>query len=406
MRPSSRLVRNFLENVLSDRISARGPLRPLIASYHVTWRCNLACSYCRFPVYASRAPADQPPELDTDGALRVLRLLAEGVGAIGFSGGEPLTRADLAVLLRACRKLGIGPRMVATNGLLLRGREDVLEEVDLLQISVDSASPEWQGGLAGLGRGVGRRILEAARWAGAQRERFGYRLVLNAVLAGQPLASVRPVETVASDIGASLRVTREAAPGGARIVPEREAETREYLRELQARRRAGDSVIESSVDELRVYETLRDFGCRPELNLRVEPDGSLPLPCHDLARTRFPLASAASWAELESAIAAWGLKGACPTPCFAPCHVTPTTDVRHPLGRLRAAGRSLLGGSRPLTARSSPPSPPNFARAAVMLFGRRGPASQDVIAGRAARSSRNFSSRGRERTASGARACA
>src|SRR6266446_3248532 len=76
---------------------------PLWLLAEVTYKCPLHCVFCYNPVdYATYGN-----ELSTEDWLRVLRQ-GRGLGAtqLGFSGGEPLSRPDLEIMIEDARRLG------------------------------------------------------------------------------------------------------------------------------------------------------------------------------------------------------------------------------------------------------------------------------------------------------------
>ena len=78
----------------------RSAPRPFSLLAELTHRCPLHCPYCSNPTQ----PRNNH-ELTTDEWKRVIREAAAlGVLQIGFSGGEPLARRDLAELIRAARE--------------------------------------------------------------------------------------------------------------------------------------------------------------------------------------------------------------------------------------------------------------------------------------------------------------
>jgi radical SAM protein with 4Fe4S-binding SPASM domain len=85
--------------------------------YEVTTRCNLACRYC-YNVWNETDYARD--ELDTTGALRLVERIREQTGCmlLTFTGGEPLLRTDLELLVRHARLLGMSCNLI-TNGTLL-----------------------------------------------------------------------------------------------------------------------------------------------------------------------------------------------------------------------------------------------------------------------------------------------
>lgn len=109
---------------------------------YTNFDCNLACDYC----CARSSPRAQRRALGLD---RIRRLVAEGAAAgvaeVFLTGGEPFLLGDLDEIVSACvERL---PTTMLTNGMLFRGsRLEMLRRMPreglVLQISVDSASPE------------------------------------------------------------------------------------------------------------------------------------------------------------------------------------------------------------------------------------------------------------------------
>ncbi len=108
----------------------------------VTDRCNFRCVYCM--------PEDQqfyPKEwiLTYEEILRLARIaVGLGVGKIRLTGGEPLVRRDLPVLVRALRDLpGLRDLSLTTNGVRLAEMAADLWDAGLrrLNVSLDSLDP-------------------------------------------------------------------------------------------------------------------------------------------------------------------------------------------------------------------------------------------------------------------------
>ncbi|NLB34778.1 MAG: radical SAM protein [Elusimicrobia bacterium] len=109
---------------------AFGIHRPVTASWNITARCNLRCKHCG--VYLN-----QPAELSTKDALKLAEFLkAKGIPWVFISGGEPLLREDLGIIIEKLTSLGIGVGL-STNGLLIPSRLDMLKGVDKLIMSFD-----------------------------------------------------------------------------------------------------------------------------------------------------------------------------------------------------------------------------------------------------------------------------
>ncbi|OGR45280.1 MAG: hypothetical protein A2X35_03275 [Elusimicrobia bacterium GWA2_61_42] len=122
--------------VFAWRRFALGRRVPLTVMMAVTCRCQCDCAHCS----AAGLP-DGGRELSTEeikGAIRDAR--AVGAPKIGFTGGEPLLRADIAELTAYAFSLGLSVS-IDTNGLLLdeaRVRELKAAGISNLNVSLDS----------------------------------------------------------------------------------------------------------------------------------------------------------------------------------------------------------------------------------------------------------------------------
>jgi cyclic pyranopterin phosphate synthase len=101
----------------------------------VTDRCNLRCTYCmpEEPVWFPRERLLRYEEI-----VRIAGALApEGVRKLRVTGGEPLVRRDLHVLVRALAELpGIEDLSLTTNGVLLARDARVLAAAGLRRVNV------------------------------------------------------------------------------------------------------------------------------------------------------------------------------------------------------------------------------------------------------------------------------
>jgi PqqA peptide cyclase len=110
--------------------------RPYALLAELTYRCPLHCPYCSNP---TRARSDG--DLTTDEWRRVLREATElGVLQVGFSGGEPLVRRDLAELVRGAREAKLYTNLITSGVGLDESRASELREagLDSVQLSFQS----------------------------------------------------------------------------------------------------------------------------------------------------------------------------------------------------------------------------------------------------------------------------
>jgi PqqA peptide cyclase len=121
--------------------------RPYALLAEVTYRCPLHCPYCSNP---TRVRNDY--ELTTDEWGRVIREAAGlGVLQIGFSGGEPLMRRDLADLVRGAREARLYTNLITSGVGLDENRARVLRDagLDSVQLSFQSDEPDFADEIAG-----------------------------------------------------------------------------------------------------------------------------------------------------------------------------------------------------------------------------------------------------------------
>ena len=109
----------------------------------VTDRCNLRCTYCM--PEAHYRWLEKPHLLTFEELTRVVRLLqAQGLQKVRVTGGEPLLRQQLPVLLKMLTESGVEQLALTSNGVLLEKQAAALQAGGLqrLTVSLDTLRPE------------------------------------------------------------------------------------------------------------------------------------------------------------------------------------------------------------------------------------------------------------------------
>ncbi|MDX9715436.1 MAG: GTP 3',8-cyclase MoaA [Dissulfurispiraceae bacterium] len=110
----------------------------------ITDRCNLRCIYC-MPSKGIK-PIEHKDILSYEEIIRLVRVASKiGVKKIRLTGGEPLTRKDLSMLISTINSIeGIEDISLTTNGIMLRQQAAELAKAGLkrINISIDSMKPE------------------------------------------------------------------------------------------------------------------------------------------------------------------------------------------------------------------------------------------------------------------------
>ena len=155
--------------------------------------CNLRCAYCRCPEVKIEL-------MTTEQWTETIRGLgSHGTMRIKYQGGEPTLRQDFQTICEASRAAGILTAVV-TNGLSFAGRPELLDHLDEIVFSLDSATPEHTDKMRGAG--VHARVVEAIELARGR----GINLFVNMVVTGGNLDQIEPMLDFCEERGMGIHV--------------------------------------------------------------------------------------------------------------------------------------------------------------------------------------------------------
>jgi len=205
----------------------------------LTDRCNFRCIYCMPPGGVAKISHDDILSLEE--IARVARVaVAMGVDKIRLTGGEPLLRRNLPVLLARLADIRPQPDIrLTTNGLLLSAALPWLAAggVSSINVSLDTLRPERFALISGLPPQEGPRALAAIMdGVHAALAHGGFRVKINTVpLAGLNDDEVGDFARLAARLGVAVRFI-EYMPVGrlTRYRPERFIGSDEVLGRLAA----------------------------------------------------------------------------------------------------------------------------------------------------------------------------
>jgi MoaA/NifB/PqqE/SkfB family radical SAM enzyme len=105
--------------------------------FHVTSECSQECPYCW-------GPQDYEHPVDTGTALRIVSKVKEvGAGRLVFTGGDPLKRPDIALLIKHAGRVGLEVALSTTGDQLTREfLNSTLGHIDLISLPLDGPSEE------------------------------------------------------------------------------------------------------------------------------------------------------------------------------------------------------------------------------------------------------------------------
>jgi len=252
---------------------------PLWLLAELTYRCPLHCVFCYNPVdYASNLN-----ELSTDQWISVMRQAREmGAAQLGFSGGEPLLREDLEVLVAEGRQLGFYTNLITSGVGLKRERLAALRDagLDHIQLSFQDSTREMNDFL------THTKTFDLKSRVAAMIREFEYPMVLNVVLHRYNLDHIERIIEMADKMGVEyLELANTQYYGWGLINREQLLPDRAQLQRAEA---AVARYREKIGNRMRILFVVPDyFEKRPKacmngwgsVFLAVSADGSA-LPCH------------------------------------------------------------------------------------------------------------------------------
>jgi pyrroloquinoline quinone biosynthesis protein E len=254
------------------------PPRWLLAE--LTYACPLQCPYCSNPVDYSKYSS----ELSTEDWKRVLSE-ARKMGAVqlGFSGGEPLTRKDLAELVKHARGLGYYSNLITSGYGMTEDKIVQLKEagLDHIQVSIQASTQELNDHIAGTAS------FEHKKKVAHLVKKHGYPMVLCVVIHRENIHQMPEILAMAEELGADyLELANTQYYGWAHVNRDLLMPTKEQFEQAEA---IAQAFKEKVAGKMKIYYVVPDYyEDRPKacMNgwgttfLTIAPDG-MALPCHE-----------------------------------------------------------------------------------------------------------------------------
>ncbi len=245
----------------------------------LTYRCPLHCVFCYNPIDF----ASHERELGTDDWIRVLReARAAGSVQCGFSGGEPVLRDDLEVLVNEAHRLGFYTNLL-TSGVGLNARrvaELKRSGLDHIQLSFQDSTRELNDFLSHT------RTFELKQRVAGMIKGNGWPMVLNCVIHRLNVDYIGQIIEMAMALDADyLELANSqyyswAHLNRAELLPSREQIERAERVTNEYRARIGDRMriifVVPDYYEERPKKCMNGWG---SVFLTITPDGTA-LPCH------------------------------------------------------------------------------------------------------------------------------
>jgi len=255
------------------------PGPPLWLLAELTYRCPLHCVFCYNPVDF----AQQQDELSTEDWMRVLQQGRE-LGAVqcGLSGGEPLVRDDLELIVAEAHRLGYYTNLLTSGVGLTEARAAALKAagLDHVQLSFQDSTREMNDFLSHTKTfALKNRVAEIIKSQ-------GWPMVMNVVIHRLNIDHIDRIIGMAAELGAEyLELANTQYYSWAFVNRDQLLPTHEQLRRAEAvtdewRARLGDKMrlffVSPDYHEGKPKKCVNGWG---SMFLNVAPDGTA-LPCH------------------------------------------------------------------------------------------------------------------------------
>lgn len=268
-----------MNNTVTTDIAAAVPGPPLWLLAELTYRCPLHCVFCFNPVDFAKTSN----ELSTEDWLRVLReARAAGSVQCGFSGGEPMLRDDLEVLVAEAHRLGFYTNLLTSGVGLTEARALALKEagLDHIQLSFQDSTRELNDFLSHT------KTFDLKRRTAQIIKAHDWPMVLNCVVHRLNIDYIEQIIDLAVELGAEyLELANTQYYSWAELNRDGLLPSREQLERAE---RVTNACREKLGDRIRIFFVVPDYyESRPKkcmngwgnVFLTITPDGTA-LPCH------------------------------------------------------------------------------------------------------------------------------
>jgi len=252
---------------------------PLWLLAEITYSCPLHCVFCYNPVDYTQSG----PELSTEEWFKVLQeARAAGSVQCGFSGGEPLVRDDLELLVAEAHRLGFYTNLLTSGIGLTPERASALKAagLDHVQLSFQDSTRELNDFLSHT------KTFALKQRAAELIQANGWPMVLNCVIHRLNIDYIDKIIELAVDLGAEyLELANSQYYSWAQINRDGLMPSREQLERAE---RVTNEYRAKLGDKLKIFFVVPDYyETRPKkcmngwgnVFLTITPDGSA-LPCH------------------------------------------------------------------------------------------------------------------------------
>jgi MoaA/NifB/PqqE/SkfB family radical SAM enzyme len=364
------LLYRYVENIVHARYSRgdRKLVKPMIAGFYVTMKCNFRCTYCD-DGSGNMYPEIQEHRLNTEKTIQVLEILRRASPGLNITGGEATVRGDIDEIFEHIGRLKFCPVTFNTNAYLIDRHLPTLHHIDYLVVSLDSPDEARSDDLINLSKGgqterVKRNIQLANEYRREHKLKFDF--IINSVIFPETIDDAWDVFEFCVQNNFFYTpmpyiVGKYPCPG---LVDN--PRWQKFIDEIVRAKKKGARVY-GNMEALRVIRDFKRFECYPSTHPIVYPDGEIHYPCSPLNTVAGNLLEIGDYYKAMALGAEkHGPVPYCDARCHVGCYTEGSTAITHPKEYVTEIFQYLVKGSfkgelqRPESP-ATPAMPPPFA---------------------------------------------
>ncbi len=255
-------------------------MRPLVANYYLTYRCNARCHFCDIWALEPKKEADFETIRQNLTDLRRLN-----VKYVDFTGGEPLLRTDAPQIYAEAKRQGFYTSMTTNTILYPKRAEEMKGLIDFLNFSLDGPDAETHDQSRGVK--IFDTLVESVKIALS----LGEYPVLNHTVTAQNYHRIHEVGELGRQLG--VRVWLNPAFTAHSNYNSNKNPTPDMVAAIEATARKYDNVgyNRAALEFIRAGgNDINNPRCKAvDAVIAISPHDELLLPCYHFAQTGVPI---------------------------------------------------------------------------------------------------------------------
>lgn len=324
-----RFITNSIKNFIISNFTKSCDTRPLIATYHITHRCNLRCFFCEHCGIEENKKWEAEGELSTTETKKLLHLLSKPFAFLYITGGEPFLRTDIVEIFDEIKRLPFRNITVNTNLTMMDKVKQCLPAINNLVVSIDSINPERFDEIRGV-KGMGKRVLNNFEQAIELQKPSKFRLFVNCVVTPSTIDDARGVLHYCVEHKVKVGINAQNDKHGPVKELLNNPQFKKLVAEIMDIKKKTRLVTGTKMYYDQMFE-FHPYKCYPFITPRINAKGELAYPCDNLNQWVPNILECDNWdAIVTKAKTMYGPIPDCKKACQLQCYIEPSKMVKKP----------------------------------------------------------------------------